>query len=80
MARWVGCWGLGGGWGDGWVRGLPGDWSGDWVDVGGAEGIGSGVVVVVGVTATGEEAFDDAFEAGHAFGQGLDILAEIRQV
>ena len=40
MARWVGCWGLGGGWGDGWVRGLPGDWSGDRADDGDAEGIG----------------------------------------
>ena len=41
----------------------------------------SGVVVVaVVVTAPDEEAFYDAFEAGHALGQGLDVLAKIRQL
>ena len=32
------------------------------------------------VDPVGEEAFDDSFEPRHAFGQGLDIIAEVRQV
>ena len=42
-------------------------------------GLGSGVVVAVTVTASGEEAFDDAFEARHALGQGLHVLAHVGQ-
>ena len=39
-------------------------------------GLGSGVVVAV---PSGEEALDDAFEAGHALGQGLDVLPHVGQ-
>ena len=49
--------------------------------VGGTEGIGSGgVVVAVAVASWGEEALDDAFEAGHAFGQGLHVPSRVGHV
>ena len=35
--------------------------------------------MVVAVTETGEEAFDDAFESRHALGQGLDVLLHVGQ-
>ena len=35
---------------------------------------------VVAAIATGEEAFDDAFDAGRALGQGLDVLAQVGQI
>ena len=35
---------------------------------------------VVAPVATGEEAFDDAFEAGRTLGQRLDVLAEVGQI
>ena len=48
--------------------------------VGWMTGLGSGgVVVAVAVTAWGEEAFDDAFEARYALGQGLQVLAHVGQ-
>jgi len=35
---------------------------------------------VVAAVATGEDTFDDAFEAGRALGQGLDVVAKARDV
>ena len=40
---------------------------------------GGAVVAVAGV-AVGEEAFDDDLDAGHAFGQRLDVLPQVRKV
>ena len=35
---------------------------------------------VVAAIATGEQAFDDAFDPRHAFGQRLDVFAQIGQI
>lgn len=58
---------------DWWVWKPPGD------GVGGKAGTrreGDGSAGVVAVISSGEEAFDDAFNAGNTLGQGLDFLSQ----
>ena len=40
----------------------------------------AGQASVVAAIATGEQAFDDAFDPRHAFGQRLDVFAQIGQI